>query len=96
MYLCITNNNEIFLNQKPDPIRSLKMEKAVKIQKLQRVDVPLEFQEKEGCVAFQMVKFTYTFYGSEQTDTLDTKIMKDGSQIVIGGNGFIKHGFEII
>jgi len=69
--------------------------KAIKITKLQKVEVPVEFQEEEGCVAFQMVKFEYTFYGKKQTDIIDTKIKKDGKQIVKDGNGFIKSGFEI-
>ena len=63
--------------------------------KLQRV----ENTDKEtlgiGIIAFQLVKFEYTFYGSLQSDIIDTKIMADGSQIVIDGNGFIKAGTHI-
>ena len=29
------------------------------------------------------------------TDTFDTKILANGDQIVISGNGFIKDGFKI-
>lgn len=50
---------------------------------------------KKGIVAFQLVVFTIKFFGKEITDTLDTKIMKDGSQIVIDGNGFIKAGYQL-
>jgi hypothetical protein len=65
------------------------------ITKFQRV----ENKDKEtlamGIVAFQLVKFDYSFYGNFQSDVLDTKIMSDGKQIVIDGNGFIKEGTEI-
>jgi hypothetical protein len=50
---------------------------------------------KKGIVAFQIVTFIINFYGKEIVDTLDTKIMKDGSQIVIDGNGFIKAGYQL-
>jgi hypothetical protein len=69
--------------------------KAIKTTKLQRVEnTDLEMLEM-GIVAFQLVKFEYNFYGSEQSDVIDTKIMSDGRQIVIDGNGFIKSGHEI-
>jgi hypothetical protein len=71
------------------------MKTAIKIEKLQITEVPVNYQKEEGCIAFQMVKFTYVFYGKEMTDFLDTKILKNGKQIVCGGNGFINHGFEI-
>ena len=48
-----------------------------------------------GVVAFQLVKFTYKFFGSETISILDTKIMKDGKQIVIDGDGFTTAGTEI-
>ena len=69
--------------------------KAIEIKKGQIINVPAEYQDEEGCVAFQMVEFSYMFYGSKQTDTLDTKILKDGTQIVINGNGFISEGTTI-
>jgi len=49
----------------------------------------------EGIVAFQMVKFVINFFGSEVETIHDTKIMKDGRQIVIGGCGYIKDGYEL-
>lgn len=69
--------------------------KSVTITKLQRVENTDAEMLEMGIVAFQMVKFEYIFYGSNQTDFLDTKIMADGRQIVIDGNGFIKEGTEI-
>ena len=69
--------------------------KNIKITKLQKVDVPAEYQKEEGCIAFQMVELTYFFYGKQMTERFDTKILKTGEQIVINGNGFIKNGFKI-
>jgi hypothetical protein len=54
-----------------------------------------EYMEESGIVAFQLVEFSYSFYGSTETDILDTKIMADGRQIVVDGNGFIDAGTEI-
>ena len=69
--------------------------KNIEITKLQRVDVPTEYQEEEGCIAFQTVKVVVNFYGKLVEDILDTKIMADGKQVLINGNGFIKAGYEI-
>ena len=49
----------------------------------------------EGIAAFQMVEFTIDFYGVQEVFTKDTKILEDGRQFVIDGNGFIEGGFEI-
>lgn len=49
----------------------------------------------EGIVAFQLVKFTINFYGTEIETTHDTKIMSNGQQIVIGGCGYINEGYEL-
>ena len=49
----------------------------------------------DGIVAFQLVEFTYNWFGKEMTDELDTKIMEDGSQYVIDGNGFIPAGTKV-
>ena len=69
--------------------------KKVTITKLERVEnTDTEFLSM-GVVAFQLVKFTYNFYGSESVSILDTKIMKDGKQIVIDGDGFTPSGTEI-
>jgi hypothetical protein len=67
----------------------------MKIEKLTKTNVPVEFQKEEGCVAFQMVKIKYSFYGSEMSEMFDTKIIENGKQFIINGNGFIKDGFQI-
>jgi len=67
----------------------------LEITKMQKVEVPEEYQEEEGCVAFQLVKVVINFYGKLIEDVLDTKILKDGRQIVTNGNGYIKAGYEI-
>ena len=69
--------------------------KAIQITKLAITEVPVEFQPEYGCVAFQMVKFEYSFYGAKKVDFLDTKILANGTQLVIDGNGFIKSGTQI-
>ena len=68
---------------------------TIETKKLQIVEVPAEYQKEEGCMAFQMVELTYTFYGKQMTERFDTKILKTGEQIVINGNGFIKDGYKI-
>lgn len=67
----------------------------MKIEKLTKTNVPVEFQKEENCVAFQMVRITYSFYGSEMSELFDTKILENGNQFIINGNGFIKDGFQI-
>ena len=71
------------------------MNSAIRIEKLQKTEVPTQYQKEEGCVAFQLVKLTYIFYGKEMTEVFDTKILPCGTQTVINGNGFIRNGFEI-
>lgn len=63
-------------------------------KKLKKVEAPAE-DKAEGIEAYQAVEFTINFGNSETVDVLDTKIMTDGRQIVIGGNGFIPHGHEL-
>jgi len=48
-----------------------------------------------GVTHFQLVTFVLNFYGNKVDVTLDTKIMKDGRQIVIDSNGFIDAGYEL-
>lgn len=48
-----------------------------------------------GIVAFQLINITLNYYGKIITDTLDTKIMDDGRQITINGNGYLPEGTEI-
>lgn len=66
--------------------------KNLKIKKLNRVENPDKELLSLGIIAFQMVEIGYSFYGQEMTDTIDTKIMGNGDQIVIDGNGFIPAG----
>ena len=73
----------------------IKVMKKVTITKLERVENTDAELLSMGVVAFQLVKFTYNFYGSESVSILDTKIMKDGKQIVIDGDGFTPAGTEI-
>ena len=69
--------------------------KKVIITKLEKIEnTDAEFLAM-GIVAFQLVKFTYNFYGSETVSILDTKIMKDGRQVIIDGDGFTSAGTEI-
>jgi hypothetical protein len=67
----------------------------IQITKLQKVEVPTEYQKEEGCIAFQLVKVVIDFYGKLIEDVLDTKILEDGRQIIKDGNGYIKAGHEI-
>jgi hypothetical protein len=46
-------------------------------------------------IGFQMVNFSFDFYGIPEEFTLDTKITKEGKQIVTGNNGWIKSGQDI-
>jgi hypothetical protein len=48
-----------------------------------------------GVVSFQLVTFIVNFYGTKIETTHDTKIMNDGSQIVIGGCGYIPDGYKL-
>jgi hypothetical protein len=66
----------------------------IKRLKLEPVVQKERFKD-EGIVAFQMVEFTIDFYGIKEVFTEDTKILKNGKQIVVDGNGFIEGGFEI-
>ena len=66
----------------------------MEIKKLQRVEAPIG--EYEDIIAFQLVEFTISFYGSIKKFILDTKILKTGEQLVTSGNGFIKDNFQII
>lgn len=54
-----------------------------------------DFQRK-GIVGFQMVTITFEVFGRQMEGRYNTKILKDGRQFVIDGDGFIKGGFEII
>lgn len=67
--------------------------KEIKIKKLERVEAPKK--EYKSIIAFQLVEFSINFFGHIESFILDTKIMKNGKQIVIDGNGFIPSGYQI-
>jgi hypothetical protein len=71
------------------------MTKQIEVKKLAKVAAPAEFIAK-GVVAFQIVEFTINYFGSAIECSHDTKIMADGRQFVIDGDGFIQHGFEVV
>lgn len=68
--------------------------KTVTANKMAKVEAPEEFKA-EGIVAFQVVSFEINFFGKVIETTHDTKIMEDGSQFVIDGDGFIPAGYEV-
>ena len=69
--------------------------KNITTKKFNRVEnTDKEFLAK-GIVAFQVLEFNIEYFGRKMEITHDTKIMQDGRQLVIGGCGFIKEGFEV-
>jgi len=68
--------------------------KNLNIVKKALVKLPKD-QQFDGIIAVQMVEFSFNYFGNKVTEMLDTKIMEDGRQIVIDGNGFIPAGYEI-
>ena len=76
-------------NQKPSDMKTIT---AHKMNKVTNTDAELLAQ---GVVAFQIVRFVVDFYGNKIETTHDTKIMKDGRQVVIGGCGYIPSGYEL-
>ena len=67
--------------------------KKVEIKKLARIEAPAG--EYENIVAFQMIEYVIDFFGNIISGTLDTKVLKDGRQLVIDGDGYIQAGYEI-
>lgn len=65
---------------------------ATKYNRVENTDAEFLAQ---GIVAFQLVQFEINFFGNVIETTHDTKIMKDGSQLVIGGCGYIPAGFAL-
>lgn len=70
--------------------------KAITLIKGQQVNTTDAQDLQNGITAFQLVKFIINYFGTEIETVHDTKIMQDGRQIVIGGCGYIKEGYEII
>ena len=70
--------------------------KTIEIKKLNKVTIPeSELKNYVDIIAFQMVEFTINFFGHIESFCLDTKILNNGKQVVIDGNGFISSGYEI-
>ena len=69
--------------------------KTIVANKLARVENKDDEMLSQGIVAFQIVEFVISFFGSEIISNLYTKIMEDGRQIVIGGDGYIPDGDEV-
>ncbi len=69
--------------------------KAVTITKSIKVQNTDAETLNEGVMFFQLVKFIIDYYGNKVETIHDTKIMDDGRQFVIGGCGYIEHGYEI-
>lgn len=67
----------------------------IETKKLSKVEAPSDFKAL-GIIAFQVVEFTIDFYGTKIVSTHDTKIMKDGSHFVIGGDGYIPDGYQVV
>ena len=58
------------------------------------VDMPEE-ERFGGIVAFQVCEFVFEFFGKKMTSRLDTKIMVNGDQVVIDGDGYIPAGWKL-
>jgi len=69
----------------------------VKIKRLERVEANQndEFYKKAGIVAFQLVEITFHGLEKPSKQIHDTKILKDGRQIIINGDGFVREGLDI-
>lgn len=71
------------------------MGKQIELKKLALVEVPVEHQTEEGCIAFQAVEYVINYFGSKIEGRIDTKIGFDGIQRVFGGDGFFEDGKAI-
>jgi len=63
----------------------------MKIEKSFLIQIPSEYQKEENAVAFQKVKITFEYFDQTISEIFDTRILANGEQRIIGGNGFIKH-----
>jgi hypothetical protein len=68
--------------------------KKMEIKRFEKEPAVAEIQ-KDGIVAFQMVEITINYFGKIMTEMHDTKILKDGRQLIINGNGFIEANLDI-
>ncbi len=69
----------------------------MEIKRLEKVTANQEdaYYKKAGIVAFQLVEITFHGLGKPSKQTHDTKILKDGRQIIINGDGFVREGLDI-
>lgn len=65
--------------------------KTITTKKLARVEAPAG----DEAIAYQVVEFTISYYGNDIHTAHDTAIYADGRQLVIGGCGFIPHGYQV-
>ena len=65
----------------------------IKIKRFNKVDAKGKCDDI-NIVALQIVEFTVSGIFNDRF-ILDTKIMKDGTQLVIDGNGWVKDGYDI-
>ena len=65
--------------------------KNLQIKKLEKVKAPTSDEN----LFYQLIEFSINFYGQTITSILDTKITKEGKQIVIDGDGFIEAGYIV-
>ena len=80
------------LKRRRSPELEKRKMKTITANKMKRVNLS---KAEDGVVAFQMVEFVVSFFGNEIVSELDTKIMEDGSQVVIEGDGFIPTGYLV-
>lgn len=66
----------------------------MKIKKLERTEL-LPENRYNGIVAFQRIEITYGTYGGLQTEVFDSKILEDGTQYIIDGNGWIDSDMKV-
>jgi hypothetical protein len=89
-FILLSSEEEMVLPERKEyQMKSIKV-----VSRFNRVEADAEFKA-EGVVAFEMASFEVNFFGNIQTIEEDTKIMADGTQIVINGNGFIPAGYEV-
>ncbi len=69
----------------------------MKIKRLEKVAANQEdaYYKKAGIIAFELVEITFHGLEKPSKQIHDTKILKDGSQIIINGDGFVREGLDL-
>lgn len=70
------------------------MNEKIAVRRLGRVKADEAKCGDSNILAFENVEFTISGLFNDQF-VLDTKIMKDGRQLVIDGNGWVDYGYDI-